>query len=128
MKKDKIKYFQDEVVRWMELFGLGRWSIKWVEWVDAVEDSRGSIEGADAAANTNHISRNVRMAVNPVKLEGKSEQWISRTALHEVTHVLTARLEDFAASEDVINNETIEEEVEAIAKAMEHVFFGMVDM
>jgi len=120
--KKRIKYFQDEVLRWMDLFGLGRWSVKWVGWDTIPADFRD----ADAAARSDVPARLVEFTINPDKLKDKSDAWISRCALHEVAHVLTARMEDFAYKSNV-DHDAIDEEREALAKSIERAFFGPVD-
>ena len=126
-KKEKVQFYRDEIVRWMNKFGLGRWSIKWEEW-DTVVDQMPSFKNAAATSASDVDDRSVTFAVNPEMLDRHSDEYASRCALHEVTHVLTARLEAFTKNEDMIDADFIDEETEAIAKAMERAFFGPVDM
>jgi hypothetical protein len=122
----QIKHFQDEVLKYLDLFGLGRWSVKWENWNAVVADNP-DFEDAAAAACNNTGSRLAKFSVNPTVIADKSDTYISRCALHEVTHVLTARLEDYAYAVKA-DSEAVSEETEAIAKAMERAFFGPVDM
>jgi uncharacterized protein YdaT len=122
---DNTKYFQEEVIRWMNLFGLGRWSIRWEDW-NTVATENPELRNACAAASIVLDDRRAEFAINPEIANSRSKEYVSRCALHEVTHVLTIRLENFATAD--VEQAHIDEESEAIAKAMERAFFGPVDM
>lgn len=118
----KIKFYRDEVVRYLELLGIGQWAVKWEDWTDLPKN----MQEQDAAISYDTSGRLAYFAINPAEIKTKSDTWISRSALHEATHVLTAQLEHYAkhgGSDDMIDTEC-----EAIARSMEKAFFGMVDM
>ena len=115
--------YQNAIVEHMDKFGLGRWSVRVLPWSEVPD----KYEDADAVTSGDTTSRFAKFAINPDKCADRSDTYVSRCALHEVTHILTKRLEEMARSEDVVPEREIDEEIEAIAKAMERAFYGMVD-
>ncbi len=120
MTNKQTKHYQDEVVRYMELFGLGQWSIRFDEW-DDIADEGVMRETAEAVTEWDTGSRFVRFGLNPAYKA--TDAALSRSAVHEVTHVLTAKLFVLAGQTDVSS-----EEAEAIAKSMERAFYGPVEV
>lgn len=122
MTKDKIKFYQDEIIRYLELFGCGQWAVKWYDW----SETPAEFQEQDACISYDVPGRLASFSVNPEEIKDKADTWISRSALHESTHVLTSILEYYAKTG--ASDALIEAECEAIARSLEKMFFGMVDM
>ena len=120
--KQKTKYYQDQVLHWIEKFGLGRWSVKFIDWTDIPE----SHQDGEAAVAISVPERLAKFAVNPDHIADKGDTWIERSALHEVDHMRNERLA-MMAKKGGYSEEEIEEEMEALAKSMERFMYGMVD-
>lgn len=119
---EKETLFRQKTIKYLEYFGLGRWSIQFKPW--SAYD--GEYPDAYAAVKIDSQARAATFFVNDSFLESASESQITRTAMHEAAHVLLQRLQVYAMDRTG-TVEDIEEEVEAIIKALEYSLFGIVD-
>lgn len=112
--KELFKLFKDECIKWLNAFGLTDWSIIFT-------CSGRAEDGPLAYVNYSHdgLSANINLAKHWFEDEPLTKVQIQRCALHEVCHILTARLELLAQERFISENEIVSES-EKIARKIEH--------
>lgn len=111
---DLFKFFKDECIKWLDAFGLADWTV--------VFTCEGSVEHDGALAGVWFSPDGLNAQINISKDwvdQPVTKIQIQRCALHEVCHILTARME-ILASERFITQKEIVEESEKIARRVEH--------
>lgn len=111
---DLFKFFKDECIKWLESFGLADWTVTFSCEGEAVENNAyASVHFSPDGLNA-HINITRDWYDQPV-----TKNQIQRCALHEVCHILTARLE-LMAQDRFITEKEIVDESERIARRFEH--------
>ncbi|BDQ35919.1 hypothetical protein SYK_02790 [Pseudodesulfovibrio nedwellii] len=111
-----FKLFKATCLEWVEKFSLGQWHHNF-------EHCHLDVEGRCAQVAFTIGSRHTLFSLSKVWTVKPTKLEIKKAALHEVTHVLTARLYDFATAR-FVNKDEILEEFEAISRALEHAIYG----
>ncbi len=114
-KKDFV-LFKQEVRKWIDILGLKSWDL------DIVHKNNGDMPSAVGWCRFNLIGRCATI--------GLAEKWeleitdksIRKTAFHEVSELLTARL-NVVASERCITQAEIEESVHELIRTLENVLW-----
>lgn len=107
--------FKKTCLEWIDRFGLGRWSITFKHKLCDGPQKAGAIYNVCDRWIEFYLAR--EWGHKPTRAE------IKKSAVHEVTHQLISRLVDKAYSRFISESE-IEEEMEAVCKAMENAIYG----
>jgi len=117
--------YAENIAMHLDSFGLGRWAVTVEGW------NKDLKEEYMAMTSTNVEGRTVAFNLNAKEIlkhyPTTAERFVDRCAIHEVTHLLTARLAEYAMSR-TIDKDALDEEMEAIAVAMERFVFGQVEV
>jgi len=123
MKKqfDNIKFFEDEVYRFIDMFGLNDWEV----YVDETEDNdiKGELVFDELDSN-----RTVMIFYSSSWLKDeKNKDEISKTAFHEVMELLLVKLRGYSNNKEfLISYREIDEEVHRIIRTLENVVFKLL--
>lgn len=111
--KDLFKLFKDECIKWLNAFGLTDWSVTFSCEGNTITGPLASVQYTPDGLSA-HITISKYWEDQPM-----TKIQIQRCALHEVCHILTARME-LLAQERFISEREIMEESEKIARKIEH--------
>ena len=114
-----FKIFKIECEKWIARFGLTDWFVDFYH-----EDWSESCGEGDAWCRWVKEGRAASLCLNTSleNIDGKSAPaFLRRLAVHEVAHILFARIQDLAKSRFVEVRE-IEEEIHVIIRRLENVF------
>ena len=111
---DDYKLFKSEATKWIDKFGLKEFGIEFRK----VTEHDGSI----AYVSFNNDYTAARISFNTVWYSKPNAKEVKKTALHEVTHILTIKLE-MLCMERFTTKDAIYDEIERIARRMENAIY-----
>lgn len=121
-KEEQLKErYAEQVIMHIDSFGLGRWAVTIEGWDDELDPLDMAVSSVNVPGRCASFYINTSEIIK--EFGDMAEHFVDRAALHEVTHLLTSRLSDLAMRKRAVQ-EDLDEEIEAIAVAMEKFVFG----
>lgn len=121
--EQKIKFFEKEVLRFINIFGLNDWEI-YIEEEDDDADIKGLLICDDMSSNR---IATIRYSIYWINGQDLTDEEITKTAFHEVMELLLTKLRGYSNNKEILISEReVDEEIHRIIRTMENTILKLI--